>query len=1571
MLYRKRVISLLFLILVFLFFISCVSAADHTVSGSTFEDIKDSIDISNNGDRILLGNKTYSGSGSFIRIVNKSNITVQGQSDSQHAVLDAHHLSRIIGVDENSTVTFRFIDFINGDSGIGGGSAILAHGTIVVENCNFRNNWGESGGAIFIRPGVDDCTFINCTFINNQGRYEGDDEHVEGGAIDSHGNRTIIIDCIFKGNSALTTGGAVNLARGTGYQVINCVFEDNYANFGGAIRINMGEVLIENCTFKNNIANESNGGAIDSRYADLTIKNSNFTGNTAISNGGAINDLSNSNPAYLNIINCNFINNKASNGGGIYSQNPLNITDSNFNNNRADTGNSGGVYSAKAILIQNSNFISNIGRGLVLSGDGTIISGNNFTGNTEHAIRSTNLQNAIINNNRVINNGGTGLYITGNRNAVYNNVFIGNNIGVNVNGNYTNFTSNIVNNSNSNGVVLTGIETIISSNNFTGNSENAIRSTNLQNAIISNNRVINNGGTGLYITGNSNMVYSNVFSGNNVGVNVNGDYSNFTSNVVSNSDSNGVVLTGYGVTFVNNNVSNNKGHGLVLNGNNPNIRSNHFVANGNHGIYSQLMNNAAVTNNVFLNNGGHGFYSTMFNNGVITNNSFSNNKGTGFYTKGNNNKFFSNNFTLNNVGINIVGNGTNFKDNNVAYNLLEGVIFLGNYVYVTYNNFTGNKRNAVEIKGKNTVFDYNNVKNNSINSTGNCVVLITGNNAKVRYNNIKDNNFHGIHLYGDNSQVSYNNLSNNVGIELIVQGNKAKITNNNVSKGKGNGISVNGNDNKILNNTVSNCKNNGVYVKGNKNHIIENRINSNSGKGLIIEGKNLTISYNLVYKNLKNGIWANSNNSLIKGNLIYENSKKQKFAGIYFKGNNNNFQYNIIQHNGFYGLQIKGDKNLVIRTPIFKNKYTQLIVEGNRNRLAYLTIEGGNKSGLLIKGNYNRLNNTQISYNKRNGIIITGSKNILIKNSIQKNNIGVYAKGTKNLLEQNIIAFNSRYGIYHEKGKGNYYNYNYIVNNKAKYNLYRVSGSINANYNWWGKNNLKTVKNLKVKRYVIAILVAPNILKVNKKYNVGVKFQSNAYKKLKKKIPNLIVYFGFKGGHINPKYRVVTNHVAKAKIKMNKHKAINFVAQVDNQLLYKQYVPYNGKLYEYNLYVKIIMEKIRRYNEWVRKQNAIIKEKEHWTNVTANIFNLSANLNKYSMSAMGKDYAKSTSIIIKPAKIAGPKTYAPGVADVSPYLNFHDGMIARNMPDGTFTKLFYDVAVKANIKDPWVYYSLYVVGKFSDALQYSNGDINKFFSYSFINIYGYSNFDNYGLLGQAGKATLDFALGIDEKGNMSMGDLALNILSIALGLGVGGLIGKGAKNLTKAIMKKIPAKFRTEATKIVQKFVNLIGKFTDKTPISKISVSSLKDNVVDIAKILTGDLTPIIKKIPTSSKPLKTFFENSKKIDTTVKGILDLSKGDLKGALKILNTNLKTMSGLLKNNEVKKYLNTIVRTSEAKRDLNAIIKLINEGPYDIEKAYTDLKKGSQNGDLKAKYTIKKYTNALKTLEKLLKLKGLI
>jgi predicted outer membrane repeat protein/parallel beta-helix repeat protein len=1532
---KKNCFFIIGLVFTFLFFVSfsCVSAVDHNVTGTSFSDIQFIVDGVSDGDTVLLGNRIYSGSSDRIVITNKRNILISGRSDSERAVVDARHLGRIFVVDENSTVIFKYIDFVNGDAGASSGAAISAYNTIIIENCSFRNNWGESGGAIFIRPGADNSRIVNSSFINNEGRYEGADEFVEGGAIDTHANFTSIINCVFTGNSALSVGGAVNFASNTiGQKLIGSTFRNNYAPTGGAIRSINNNLLIEDCIFIDNYANETSGGAIYSRIVELTIINSTFTGNHAIRNGGTIYNVGNSDSSYLNISDSVFRNNQAFNGGAIYSENQLIILFSSFLNNRADSGNAGAIYSEKTSLIKNSNFTNSNGIAIILDGIGTTISGNSIINSTEHGIFSRNFRNGIIYGNTIVNNGGTGLYLTGNNNQIYDNFFNSNNNGVVVTGNNTNFTLNNITNNRNNGVnlsgnnlkiynnsissnkcvgfVLSGNGPVIVDNIFVSNGNHGFFAQAINNAIIFNNlfsanrgagfysQVLTNGnitsnifsnnvGSGLYLAGNNNKINGNIFSANGNGVVVTGNNTNFTLNNITNNRNFGVNLSGNNLKIYNNIISSNKGIGLVLSGNGPVIVDNTFFSNGNHGFYAQTINNAIIFNNLFSANKGAGFHSQVLNNGNITSNIFSNNRGTGFYTKGNKNKVSNNNFTSNNVGINIIGNDTNFKDNNVTNNLLQGILFTGNHVYVGYNNIMGNKRNGVKVKGNYAFFEKNMVTGNSINKKGNCVILVEGNNAKIRYNFVKNNNFHGIHVFGSNSQIIYNNIQNNKGGELIISGNNGLISYNNISSGD-NGIYLVGNKANITYNNVYNNKLTGITVKGNYTKIYKNKATNNKGRGLYFIGSNSKITSNILNTNLQNGLRGGGNKNLFKDNSLVNNSKKGKYCAILFKGNYNNYTKNKVQTNGFHGLHIKGNNNRVTHTVSKNNKNTQIVVFGNKNYLNNITVYNGFKSGLGIYGNNNLIIKSKTYKNKENGLIIKGNYNQINKTIISYNNVGIFLNGSKNKIIQNTIKSNN-VGIKHKTGKNDYYNYNNIVN--KKYNLYLEKGSVNAEFNWWGENKKAKIKNAKINRYVTASLVTPNILKLKKVYNIYVKFTDDKNKKLKYDIPALKVGFSF-NGLFSPKSYNVTKNIAKGKIKVKQYDYYKLLAKVDNQKLYKYYIgDSKGKVNDLNKYISMLLNK-----EGIKPNKLLV------TSIAKKIIK---DINKINQKADHKTYLLIRNSLSKSLKNMkdGPEKW---------FL----GMILANMPKYTFAQFIKEGGLRNLFSQGPLGFlvNYYTTGKINDANKKNNGDLLKILGDSFIKLYGYSNINN--VWGSENwKIILEYGLGIDKNGNMSIGDALLNAVSILFSFGLGGIVTKLGKTGLTSLSKIFPKSIINTSTQLFRRLSalskNVADKFLPQVFLDFFSDYSVRQGIVDVSKIFTGDYTGVLKQI--------TKIPQLKSMGPLVDAVNIYTKG-FKGLVGYLDKNI--LSEISSLNRITAFTNFRAHVNNVKKGINSSISSI-------------------------------------------------
>ena len=250
------------------------------------------------------------------------------------------------------------------------GAQLYNEGTTVISNVAMaRNTADDKGGAIFNsddKTGAKgDLTLNNVDLKDNEADF--------GGAIWNEGTLTINGGS-FEGNTAESAAGAIYNADGAKLTVDGVSFKENTAKFGGAI---------------NNAKTAS-----DKEAAILTVKNSQFIGNTSLnSQGGAIRNQG----TITEISGSTFKGNKASNGGAInngeWGQIKL-ITNSVFDGNEATLENTaamdGGAILNRGTIesIADSTFTNNKtsgAGGAILNKDGaslTFNGTNTFTNNT-------------------------------------------------------------------------------------------------------------------------------------------------------------------------------------------------------------------------------------------------------------------------------------------------------------------------------------------------------------------------------------------------------------------------------------------------------------------------------------------------------------------------------------------------------------------------------------------------------------------------------------------------------------------------------------------------------------------------------------------------------------------------------------------------------------------------------------------------------------------------------------------------------------------------------------------------------------------------------------------------------------------------------------------------------------------------------------------------------------------------------------------------------------------------------------------------------------------------------------
>jgi predicted outer membrane repeat protein len=184
---------------------------------------------------------------------------------------------------------------INNTSAAGGGG-IAFQSTSEINGCLIENNTttGTAAGGGLMTSNSGGGSIINCIIKGNTGA-------TAGGGFSSYYSTLqpaiIITNTQFIDNSAGTSGGALNVALSTTtpINITGCTFTGNSSNAvvsstagGGAIFAGSGLMTINKCTFTNNYATASNGGAILNNTASTIISNSIFTGNASPVAGGAL-----------------------------------------------------------------------------------------------------------------------------------------------------------------------------------------------------------------------------------------------------------------------------------------------------------------------------------------------------------------------------------------------------------------------------------------------------------------------------------------------------------------------------------------------------------------------------------------------------------------------------------------------------------------------------------------------------------------------------------------------------------------------------------------------------------------------------------------------------------------------------------------------------------------------------------------------------------------------------------------------------------------------------------------------------------------------------------------------------------------------------------------------------------------------------------------------------------------------------------------------------------------------------------------------------------------------------------
>ena len=364
------------------------------VGNSTFANntAEDAGAVYNEGDNSVVGNSTFvNNTATSIggAIINNGKLVVDNSAFEDNAanyyggaIFNRDDLQVTNSAFDGNDILVRNIRAM--DNVDHGGAAIYnwKNGKLDISKSNFTNNIKNyKNGNLLVGAvaTIGDATISDSYFVNNSGRWGGA-LSVMGGEFSIATNFIDIDGTKFVNNSALY-GGAM-FVWGSNYSISNSVFDNNSAfgkgnmtpnnNNGGALVVTQGNIPISGTIINSNFTNNKAqyGGAAWINEGTVDISNSNFINNTATVEAGAIGFE----PAYTKITATvyatNFINNTAGvDGGAIYSNGDLRISDSDFDNNKAQKAD---------IIYSNINGLLNI-------------NGNNYSNYTENKAPIINL----------------------------------------------------------------------------------------------------------------------------------------------------------------------------------------------------------------------------------------------------------------------------------------------------------------------------------------------------------------------------------------------------------------------------------------------------------------------------------------------------------------------------------------------------------------------------------------------------------------------------------------------------------------------------------------------------------------------------------------------------------------------------------------------------------------------------------------------------------------------------------------------------------------------------------------------------------------------------------------------------------------------------------------------------------------------------------------------------------------------------------------------------------------------------------------------------------------------------
>lgn len=228
--------------------------------------VQAAIDVSENGDTVLIADGIYTGSGNVNIDFNGKAITVESANGPDNCIIDCQNIAGVSGFlfisNEQGGSVLRGLAIINAHNTVafGGGGGIFCHqSSPIIDNCHIENCRAENyGGGIYCLESSPIIT--NCVFANN---------YADAGAgIHCNVNAAPwISDCKFTDNESGVVGSSICAHNNSRPEISGCKIS---GTTGSGIWINGASAIIKECEIYNN----SESGVAISNSENTVISNS-------------------------------------------------------------------------------------------------------------------------------------------------------------------------------------------------------------------------------------------------------------------------------------------------------------------------------------------------------------------------------------------------------------------------------------------------------------------------------------------------------------------------------------------------------------------------------------------------------------------------------------------------------------------------------------------------------------------------------------------------------------------------------------------------------------------------------------------------------------------------------------------------------------------------------------------------------------------------------------------------------------------------------------------------------------------------------------------------------------------------------------------------------------------------------------------------------------------------------------------------------------------------------------------------------------------------------------------------